>query len=458
MSTTEIVTAGTPNADGMTLPISATLFSHNADDPVYMLQFDQVQFYRSTNGVSGAYSLLATINLDVTNEGLETSYNDLTSTAGYYYKSAMYNSISTVTSAFSDPLPAVTGWARNQVGYLVDQIYQEITDLTEDLLSRSEMIGYFNEVNDDLLMQVVRPYNFLLTREVISRVAGANTIPYPVDSFGNNAMWKFDHIDYNYVNNTTNPVTNDTYTVEVAPSLEYFRNRWIANLSTLASPQGLTVVAASGGSLTANTTYYYEVTAVYANNAESGASNEVYLETTTSNKTNTLTWSAASGATSYNIYRGLASGGEVLLTSTALLTYNDNGTAITGSQVPPINTQNDMVQEIVLNESQKQFDYYPASMTSSPSVWYLYYYAYFVPLVSEANVIQTPTPRIYKLYTEYKYYLKRSATNPNYMELSNNYYQQYTMEKMRYKSQDRRDASTPRRFENEGWVRRSFRR
>jgi hypothetical protein len=348
LSTTEIVTCSTPNVNGTTLPISATLFSHNADDPVYLLQFDQVQYYRSTTGVNGTYTILATVNLDVTNEGLETSYNDLTSAAGYYYKSAMYNSVSTVTSAYSDPLPAVTGWARNQVGYLVDQCYEEITDLTEDLLSRTEMIGYFNEVNDDLQMQVVRPYSFLYTRTVLPRVAAANTIAWPAN------MWKFDRMDYNYVDNTTTPVTNNTYTVEVV-GIEYFRNRHVTN-------------------------------------------------------------------------------------------ENDS------------TTQDDMVQEMCLDEAMNTFNYYPYSLTSSPSVWYLYYWETFTQLTSEANVLQTPTPRIYKLYTQYKYYLKRSATNPNYMQLSNNYYQQYTMEKMRYKSQDRKDAGTPRRFENEGWVRRSYRR
>ena len=458
LASTEIVTASTPNANGTTLPISATLFPHSADDPVYLLQFDQVQFYRSTSGVNGPYTILATVNLDVTNEQLETSYNDLTSTTGYYYETAMYNSLSTVTSAFSDPLPAVTGWARNQVGYLIDQIYTEITDLTEDLLGRDEMIGYFNEVNDDLLMQVVRPYNFLLTREVFPRVAGANTIPYPTTEAGLPNMWKFDHMDYNYVNTSTNPVTNDSYTVEVAPSIEYFRNRWTNNSVSLAAPQNVAVIIASGGSLTQNTTYFYEVTAVYSNGAESGPAQEVSVLTTTVNKTADLSWSASNGAASYNIYRGLASGGELYIVNTTNTSYNDNGSASPTTKVPPNVVQDDMVQEIALNESQQQFDYYPASLTSSQAVWYLYFYQYFNQLVSEADVFQTPTPRIYKLYTEYKYYLKRSATNPNYMELSNNYYQQYTMEKMRYKSQDRRDAGTPRRFENEGWVRRSFRR
>lgn len=349
LASTEIVTTGTPNANGTTLPIGATLFPHEADAPVYLLQFDQVQYCRSVNGINGTYTILATVNLDVTNENLQTYYNDLTSATGYYYQVAMYNSITTVVSAFSDPIPAVTGWARNQVGYVVDEILEEINDQTEQLVSRSELIGYFNEVNDDLQMQVLRPYNFLRQRQVYGRVAGETSLNYPTN------MWKFDHMDYNYVDNTTTPVTNNTYTVEVAPSLEYFRNRWISN-------------------------------------------------------------------------------------------ENDS------------TTQNDAVQEIALDETQQQFVYHPASLTSSNAVWYLYYFQTFPVLSSEGDILITPTPRIYKLYSLYKFYLKRAVTEPAYLQISNSHQQQYTLEKARYKSQDRRDAGSPRRFESEGWVRKSFRR
>ena len=348
LASTEIVTTGTPNANGTTLPISATLFPHEADAPVYLLQFDQVQFYLSTTGINGTYTLLATQNLDVTNENLQTNYNDLTSVSGYYYEIAMYNSISTVTSAFSDPIPAVTGWARNQVGHLVDEILEEINDKTEQNISRSELIGYFNEVNDDLLLQVAKPYKFQMKREVFSRVAGANSLAYPTD------MWKFSHMDYNYVDNTTSPVTNTTYTVETVP-LTYFRNRHLSN-------------------------------------------------------------------------------------------ENDS------------TTQNDTVQEMCLNDFTQQFDYYPASLTSSTAVWYCYYWVELSELASEGDVLITPTPRIYKLYAMYKYYLKRSVTEPAYMANSQEFNKQYTMEKIRYKSQDRTDQGTPRRFESEGWVRKSFRR
>jgi len=60
--------------------------------------------------------------------------------------------------------------------------------------------------------------------------------------------------------------------------------------------------AASGGSLTASTTYFYKITAVTAG-GEGNASSEVSAATTSTNKTINLSWTAFPNATGYNIYR-----------------------------------------------------------------------------------------------------------------------------------------------------------
>lgn len=229
LSQSEVVTAGTPVVDGTTMPISATLYSHPADTPIYQLQYDQVQFFRSTNGISGNYVLLATVSLDVTNANLVTEYNDNTAQAGYYYKVAMYNSVTLVISTLGDPMPAVTGWPTNTVGYTIDQFYREISDPTESLIGRDELFGYFNEVNDNLLTNVGRPYRFLYTQAVFDRIANQNYLTLPVNSDGTQQVWKFDKIDYRFVDNTTNPITDTTNTIEIL-DFEYFRNRYNNNL------------------------------------------------------------------------------------------------------------------------------------------------------------------------------------------------------------------------------------
>jgi hypothetical protein len=117
LEATEVVTVSAVGADNQTLTIGAAQFAHAADDPVYVLRFDQVKIYRATSS-TGSYSLLTTQNLDVDNADLATNYDDTTGTSANYYKTSLYHSVSTLESALSDPI-AGTGYRRNQVGYII---------------------------------------------------------------------------------------------------------------------------------------------------------------------------------------------------------------------------------------------------------------------------------------------------------------------------------------------------
>src|SRR5690606_37639908 len=54
----EVVSVSGTVTPGQTLGVTATLFAHNADDPVYRLKYDKIRFYRSTTGIDGVYNLL----------------------------------------------------------------------------------------------------------------------------------------------------------------------------------------------------------------------------------------------------------------------------------------------------------------------------------------------------------------------------------------------------------------
>jgi hypothetical protein len=218
----------------------------------------------------------------------------------------------------------------------------------------------------------------------------------------------------------------------------------------------LTLGLAAGGTLSTANTYFYVVTATYPESPESGPSPEESAQVITGDQTIVLSWPAVTGATGYNIYRGLSSGGELLLVSVTGTTYSDNNTATVGTQVPPSTNQDDYVRMITLNEAEQQFDYYPASLTSSTAVWYLYYYSFFTQLTSEGNTIQTPTPRIYKLYAKAMYYLKRSVSEPAYLQQSTVHMNNYNVEKARYKGQDRRSVGKARRFVGQSRTNKSY--
>lgn len=339
---TEVVTVSAVNADGITITVGATVFPHSADDPVFVLQFDQVKYYRSTTTSTGTYTLLTTVSLDVDNENLQTIYDDVSGLTTYYYKVSMYHSISTVESALSDPIPG-GGFSRNQVGNIIDEILQEVSDVNEVHVTRNEVLGYFNDVNDDLQQNASKPYDFLRARTTLTRTAGQNYVAFPTDSSGNQTMWKFDRMDHQFIDSTTTPVTNNTYTLKVW-SEEDFRNN-------------------------------------FQNNTFS-SSNE-----------------------------------------------------------------GDQISDMTIDTAVNLFRINPAPLTTQAGAFYLYYWKFFTQLDSEGDTIETPTPKIYKLYCKSMYYAKRAIADVTLGTTANNYAGQYAQEKARYKMIDRMDKGTPRSFQ-----------
>lgn len=337
---TEVVTVSSVNANGNDIVVGATVFAHSADDPVYKLRFDQVRFYRSTTTSTGTYTLLSTQALDVDNAGLTTIYDDTTGTSSYYYKTTMYHSISTLESAFSDVIGGA-GWRREQVGNIIDEILQEVGDPTEQHVTRTELMGYFNDVSDDLLTQVSRPYTFLYSRTTLTQTTNTNYINFPTDSNGKQTMWKFDYLDYNFRDSSTSPVTDVTYTLKVIPEPE-FRN-----------------------------------------------------------------------------------------------IYQDNTIDST--------TVNDRVEVCTLDTSVNRFRFdHPFETTDS--ILYLHYWKYFTVIDSEGDIIETPTPLIYKLYCKAKFYAKRSIPDITLDSKAQEYMQDYQREKVKYKGLDRKDQGSSRQF------------
>ncbi len=128
-------------------------------------------------------------------------------------------------------------------------------------------------------------------------------------------------------------LTTDTTNSRVGVDVTY---------ATMTSPSGLSVNAAtSGGSLTASSTYRYEVTALDSAGGETTVSNEATGTTGSSTLTLPVTWTAVSGASGYKVYRTAASGGsgsEVYLTTVLTNSFTDSGQFTAGTATPPTAT------------------------------------------------------------------------------------------------------------------------
>ena len=206
-------TSGITGKNSITIDV-ATNFNHNADDPVYKLEYNQVKFYKSAT-LTGTYTVLATVDIDVDNHDKVTRYDDTTALTTDYYKIQYYNSETTVTSELSDPIPA-SGQAANTAGKVIDAVARRVRDTNYEILSISEYIDIMNEVNDDLIPMAHRPYRFLKVSSVVNTTADVDYVEIPTD------LWKFDYLMYSW---TVGGVTRK-YQINLPLSEESFSRKY----------------------------------------------------------------------------------------------------------------------------------------------------------------------------------------------------------------------------------------
>jgi len=209
---TEIITVNGAVTAGQSLTVTATKFAHDADDPVYALKWDQIKITRSTSGIDGSYSSLATVNIDVDNKSLLTIYDDTTGLTSYYYKATYFDSVNTLESEPTDPI-AGSGYPIESVGRLINDFFESVNDMTQQNMSIAEALAVLNEVNSDLTTQSRRPYRFLRTSALLNTVAGSDRITLPDD------FWKLDRIAYNYDDGIED--RTDLYRVITMTEMEY---------------------------------------------------------------------------------------------------------------------------------------------------------------------------------------------------------------------------------------------
>lgn len=171
---------------------AATAFPHDADDPIFVLDWNKIRIYRSTAGIGGSYSLLATVDIDVDNSDNKTYYNDVNSLTTYYYKIAYYNSVDDVESERTDPI-AATGYDAKALGTLIPETAREVGDIDFGDMSIPEYISHMNDVNDDLITQAKRPYRFLKRMEQLDIELDASTVDFPA------MFWKINYVEVNEV-------------------------------------------------------------------------------------------------------------------------------------------------------------------------------------------------------------------------------------------------------------------
>ncbi|WP_133259206.1 hypothetical protein [Mycobacterium colombiense] len=139
-------------------------------------------------------------------------------------------------------------------------------------------------------------------------------------------------------------------------------------LTLLPAPSGLTISAASGGSLVSGTTYYVTVTAVnFA--GETTVSNEQSITPSGSNLSASIHWSAVTGAASYNVYLGTSAGGEnVRIANVTGTSYTISATTGTSATPPNSNTASTFVGSAAFTGGSVTVTGTGASINVTPSI------------------------------------------------------------------------------------------
>ena len=186
----EILTVDTiANAKTITTTTGSE-FPHDADDPVYALEYDKVRIYRSTSGVNGAYNLLTAVDIDVDNADNATYYNDVNALNTYFYRIAYYDSVEDMESERTDPI-AAAGYDPRALGTIIPEVAKEIRDPDFLEVDLDLWLIWMNNTNADLITQAKRPYRFLKSKVTLDAEEGDPLIPLPAD------LWKIDFIEVN---------------------------------------------------------------------------------------------------------------------------------------------------------------------------------------------------------------------------------------------------------------------
>jgi hypothetical protein len=175
-----------------TITTEASVFPHDADDPVYKLDYDMVRFYRSETGEGGAYVVMSggEVEIDVDNSDGTTRYDDINSLDSFWYKMAYYNSVDEVESEYTPALKA-TGYDPDSAGYIIQAAARTVGDKDFMEWDIEDWLNSMNDIGDDLLTQSKIPYKFLKTEIDLDIEAGDTEVTFPTN------LWKIDYVGIN---------------------------------------------------------------------------------------------------------------------------------------------------------------------------------------------------------------------------------------------------------------------
>ncbi len=157
-------------------------YAHSADEPVYKIDFNQVEFNRSATDDTSGVSVLATNDLQPDDEF--TRFEDTNNSTGFAF-TRFKNETTSVFSEYSDGIP-YTGYPARSVGRMMKMVRRQLGDPDIRLIDDDDILEEFNEKQRDVGHERLWP--FYEDHFSASRVAEQRR--YAIDS---NAVIAKDH-------------------------------------------------------------------------------------------------------------------------------------------------------------------------------------------------------------------------------------------------------------------------
>lgn len=160
---------GTPNAEVLQINAAVTdgtsitvdqggaggaRFAHSADEPVYRIDYNYLQLYRSATE-NGAKTTLATVEIQP--QSYESGYEDKLNTTGYGFV-RFYNTFTGALSPYSDAIP-YQGQSARSLAKMISKIRTLCDEKDDDFISDSEINAAINDKQRDILNERLWTFN-----------------------------------------------------------------------------------------------------------------------------------------------------------------------------------------------------------------------------------------------------------------------------------------------------------
>lgn len=171
---------------GFTITLaSATTKPHSKDCPVYIIDYDQIEFSHATT-LTGSKTLLGSSPYNIDPEMDTMTYNDIVNTSGYYF-TRYYNSATTNYSDYSDGVP-YSGLPTNTVGYAIDTAMNELYASFSDKLTYSMCIEYAKQMLSTVRAELKSWSKYLTTDYNVGTLSqGVRRYSMPTDAYDQNS-------------------------------------------------------------------------------------------------------------------------------------------------------------------------------------------------------------------------------------------------------------------------------